>query len=117
VLKILLCLSEEVNAMKRKTAGFLALLFGIMWVLATAVPSEAGRYHRGYYGHGYSHFRHRPFVVGSYYYAPYYYRPNYYRPYYYNPYSVPYGYTYPYPYYGVPGWPYFWPGVSFRVGF
>lgn len=103
--------------MKRKTVGFLALLFSLMWVLATAVPSEAGRYYRGYNGH--RHFHHRPFV-GAYYSSPYYYRPYYYSPYYYRPYyGRAYGY-YPYPYYGSSislGWPFFWPGLSFNFRF
>ncbi len=96
--------------MKRKTFGLLALVFTLMWVLATAVPSEARRYYRNY---GHRHYGYRPYIS---FYAPYYapyYGSYYYRPYYYRPY-------YAYPYYGAPvayGWPFFWPGLSFYFRF
>ncbi|MCU0586772.1 MAG: hypothetical protein MUF52_01335 [Syntrophobacteraceae bacterium] len=111
--------------MKRRTIGLLALVVALMWVLASAVPSDARRsYHNGH-----RHWGHRSYVTGSfhapfyapfrgsYYYRPYYYRPYHrtyhYRPYYYGPY-------YGYPYYGTPvayGWPFFWPGMSFYFRF
>ena len=99
--------------MKRKTFGFLALVITLMWILAAAVPSEAGRYYRGH-GYGYRSWGYRPYVS---FYAPYYapYYSNYYRPY--RPYYYPYPY---YGYYGAPvayGWPFFWPGLSFYFRF
>ncbi len=100
--------------MERRKLGFLALLLTLMWVLAAAVPSEAGRYHRHY---GHRHWGYRPYVS---FYAPFY--PPYYYGSYYRPYYSPYYYRpyYAYPYYGVPvayGWPFFWPGLSFYFRF
>ncbi len=115
--------------MNKKKLFLPALLVAFIWVLASAVPVEAGRRSRydgpRYHGHRSSVVTsfHAPYYApfrGSHYYRPYHHRP-YYRTYYrtfYRPYPWP--YFFGYPYFGVPvvhGWPFFWPGVSFYFSF